>query len=194
MTDQIHTDHIKECTLVDYLAGELDESGELAVEAHVEACSVCAARLTEHARVETVLYEVAQNLPPAAPQRPWHRVGVAAAAFVSMAAALVLTVGSPAHWIEFDQAGLGESGEQTGPLQSSGSVAADFVSDLGCAEESTPEGVTCGSPLAVALATYPDADDSAWDSFSPDDGSDLNWCAVDEDTPLMCVPADQRPG
>lgn len=184
MTDQIH---IEECALVDYLTGELDEAAELRVEAHVEACSACAARLTEHARVETVLYEVAQNLPPAAPQRPWRRVGVAAAAFVSMAAALVLAVG-PSHWIEFAQPDLDE---QSGP-QSLGSTADDFIAELGCAGESTPEGIACGSPLAVALATYPE--ESAWDSFSPDDGSDLNWCAADEETTLMCVPSDQRPG
>ena len=177
-----HLDHIDHDMLEQYIAGELEPAGCTRLESHVDTCSACAEALTLHAQFETALFEAAEaplELVPSS-RVAGTQAGIAAAGLLAMAAAVLLFFGAPSGWIQIDG-----SGSSNSDSSSAVSSLAAFERDPACIGESTPEGIGCAEPLAVALATFPE--EAGWDSFSPDDGNDLNWCAAEDEPDLVCI-------
>ncbi len=73
-------EHLSDTQLQHYLAGELQHPETVALEAHVESCADCAAKLRHEASVEMKLMEVAELHERRRRRQPWLRAGMVAAA------------------------------------------------------------------------------------------------------------------
>jgi hypothetical protein len=93
--------HPDDATMMLWMSGALGEAECVAFEHHLVelGCQPCAARLEQHARVETAMHEAADHM-RASKRRPAARRSMPAG--LALAASLVLGLGLPGRWLTFD--------------------------------------------------------------------------------------------